>query len=223
MRRVGSGSRIVPGCARAHLASLALTLLPLLAIGPASAQVTAALPGPSQNLKVEATGAARPVQAWVKFCDHYAAECEVNPAEPALVNLSAKVWRTLNAVNRQVNASVKPRTDMEHWGVVDRWDLAEDGFGDCEDYQLLKRKILVEQHGIPRRALRMTVVIDEEGEGHAVLMVRTDEGDLVLDNKRSAILPWHQTGYIFVKREGQDGRAWVSLGDRTAVTATANR
>jgi predicted transglutaminase-like cysteine proteinase len=55
------------------------------------------------------------------------------------------------------------------------------------------------------------------------MMVRTDEGDLILDNKRSAILPWHETGYVFVKREGQDGREWVSLGERTSPTTTANR
>ena len=66
--------------------------------------------------------------------------------------------------------------------------------------------MLVEQYGVPKRALRMTVVIDEQGEGHAVLMVRTDEGELILDNKRDAVLAWHQTGYIFVKREGQDSR-----------------
>ena len=70
----------------------------------------------------------------------------------------------------------------------------------------------------------MTVVIDELGEGHAVLMVRTDRGDYILDNKTSAVLPWDQTGYVFVKRESQDAVAWVSLGGRTASpTTTANR
>jgi predicted transglutaminase-like cysteine proteinase len=159
----------------------------------------------------------------VKFCERYAGECGLNTAEPATVKLDARTWKTLNAVNRKVNTTIKPRTDMEHWGVVDRWDLPDDGAGDCEDFQLLKRKILVEQYGMPKRAFRMTVVIDELGEGHAVMMVRTDEGDLILDNKRSAILPWHETGYVFVKREGQDGREWVSLGERTSPTTTANR
>jgi len=62
--------------------------------------------------------------------------------------------------------------------------------GDCEDYQLLKRKLLVEA-GLPRRAMRMTVVIDDIDEGHALLTVRTDAGDLILDNKVDAVLPWH--------------------------------
>ena len=191
--------------------------------GAAAAQTMAALPDASSIGRVETTGSARPVQGWVKFCERYPGECELNTSESTTINLTARAWKTLNTVNRKVNTTIKPMTDQEHWGLVDRWDLPEDGYGDCEDYQLLKRKILVEQYGFPRRALRMTVVIDDQGEGHAVLMVRTDEGDLVLDNKRSGILPWHETGYVFVKREGQDGREWVSLGERTSPVTTANR
>ncbi len=103
---------------------------------------------------------------------------------------------------------------MDHWGIVERWDMAEDGRGDCEEYVLVKRKRLVEA-GIPRRALRVVVVIDEENAGHAVLMLRTDRGDYILDNKRNAVLLWHQTGYIFVKRESQDRIGWVALGGVT--------
>ena len=77
--------------------------------------------------------------------------------------------------------------------------------------------------GLPRRALRMTVVIDERGDGHAVLMVRTDRGDFILDNKHQSVLPWHQTGYVYIKREGQDGRAWASLGGAVSPVTTANR
>lgn len=223
MRNGGVGSRGVRRTADRLGAIAAVCGAVLLLATSAEAQTVAALPIAGSIGKVETTGGARPVQGWVKFCERYPGECDLNVSEPSTLSLSGKNWRTLNAVNRKVNTTIKPRTDMEHWGVVDRWDLPEDGFGDCEDYQLLKRKILVEQHGFPRRAFRMTVVIDEQGEGHAVLMVRTDEGDLVLDNKRSAILPWHGTGYVFVKREGQDGREWVSLGERSSPTTTANR
>ena len=189
----------------------------------AGSQTLAALPNAASIGRVEPMGGARPVQGWVSFCDRNPSECVIDPSESATVTLTGRLWKNLNAVNRQVNTTITPMTDQEHWNVVDRWDLPADGYGDCEDFQLLKRKILVEQYGLPRRALRMTVVIDEQGEGHAVLMVRTDEGDLVLDNKRSGILPWHQTGYVFIKREGQDGREWVSLGERSSPTTTANR
>ena len=73
-------------------------------------------------------------------------------------------------------------TDMDHWGVVDRWNYPDDGYGDCEDYVLLKRRLLI-QLGWPREALLVTVVLDNEDEGHAVLTVTTDKGDYVLDNK----------------------------------------
>lgn len=77
---------------------------------------------------------------------------------------------------------------------------------------LLKRQMLM-QRGMAASLLRITVVHDENGEGHAVLTVPTAEGDLVLDNRRDAILHWWQTGYSFVKRQSaSDPARWVSLG-----------
>ncbi|GJD59141.1 hypothetical protein IFDJLNFL_5068 [Methylobacterium dankookense] len=156
------------------------------------------------------------------FCQSYAAECAVDTAEAARITLNASTWAQIVAVNKRVNKSVRAMTDMDHLGVPDRWDLAEDGIGDCEDFQLLKRHLLAAA-GLPKRAMRMTVVIDEKGEGHAVLTLITDRGDLVLDNKTSQILPWHRTGYVFIKRESQDAVAWVSLGGVTSPAMTANR
>ncbi|MCC0807329.1 transglutaminase [Methylobacterium sp. W2] len=193
----------------------------ILLLGGAATQarpVTALPDAPAVN----ENGGARPVAAWNGFCAKYPAECIVDTSQPALITLNPAIWRTLTSVNRRVNGRIHPITDMAHWGVVDRWDFPDDGFGDCEDFQLLKRRMLVER-GLPRRALRMTVVIDDIGEGHAVLMVRTDKGDLILDNKTAAILSAPRTGYTYVKREGQDGMAWVSLNGVASPVATANR
>ncbi len=186
----------------------------------ASAQTVATLPRAAQP--VADVGEARPLPAWVDFCQAYPAECAVDRTEAATVDLTPKLWQTIVGVNRKVNATVKPMLDQDHWGVADRWDIPSDGYGDCEDFQLLKRKLLIEA-GLPRRAMRMTVVIDEKNEGHAVLMLRTSQGDFTLDNKTDEVLPWSQTGYVFVKRESQDATAWVSLGRATSPTATANR
>src|SRR4051812_24698469 len=60
----------------------------------------------------------------------------------------------------EINHTIMPMTDRDHWGAEDRWDLPTDGYGDCEDYQLPKRKLLIDA-GLPRRALRMTVVMDD--------------------------------------------------------------
>ncbi len=147
-------------------------------------------------------------------------ECKIDPAEPTVIALTPDVWQTLVAVNRAVNKRIKPTTDLKHWGVIDRWDFPDDGLGDCEDYQILKRKLLADR-GLPRRAMRMTVVRDGKGDGHAVLMIRTDRGDFILDNQRAAILPWKRTGYVFVKREGQTSQTWVSLETDVAPVVTA--
>lgn len=168
---------------------------------------------PATSLDVARSGDTRPPIGWVQFCatKAYAAECAVDPSEPEKVELTPKLWRSVTAMNTRVNKEIDPVTDMDHWGIVERWDMAEDGRGDCEEYVNVKRKRLVEA-GIPRRVLRVVVVIDEENAGHAVLMLRTDKGDFILDNKRNAVLPWHQTGYVFVKRESQDRIGWVALG-----------
>ncbi|GJE40718.1 hypothetical protein KHHGKMAE_4813 [Methylobacterium persicinum] len=152
----------------------------------------------------------RSIAGWTDFCRRMPEECAVDPGEPRAIPLTLAVWRTLRSVNTRVNARIRPMTDLAHWGVTDRWDFPDDGFGDCEDYQLLKRRMLVER-GLPRRALLMTVVIDEINEGHAVLTVRTDRGDFILDNKTDEIRPWKRVPYTFIKRAGQEGPAWVSL------------
>ena len=204
----------------ARLLGAALLLQTTFCWQGATAQVLAALP--QVTSPAPSTGVARPIAAWTEFCQRVSAECSFDPSEPAQVALSPRVWQTITAINHRVNATIRPMTDEEHWGVADKWDIPSDGYGDCEDYQLLKRKLLAEA-GFPRRAMRMTVVLDEKREGHAVLMLRTDRGDFVLDNKTDAVTPWFETGYTYVKRESQDSQAWVSMGGAISPTVTANR
>jgi predicted transglutaminase-like cysteine proteinase len=205
----------------ARVAALTLTLIsPTLVPTSADAETLAVLPAAHRPLA--RSGGAGPTLAWTRFCERRPDECTIDTSERTVIALTAEVWQTLLIVNREVNERIKPLTDREHWGIEDRWDFAEDGFGDCEDFQLVKRKELA-QRGLPRRALRMTVVIDEEGAGHAVMMVRTDRGDFILDNRRDAVLPWAGTGYLFVKREGQDSPTWVSLEPVPSPVATANQ
>jgi len=158
---------------------------------------------------------------WIEFCVEYDPECKTRPSTPRDVVLSAQAWKDLTRVNLWVNTNVKPMTDMEHWGVVERWNYPDDGYGDCEDYVLQKRKMLM-QAGWPREALLMTVVRDQHGDGHAILTVKTDKGEFILDNQRDEIPLWSDTGYRFVKRQSQsDPNVWVSLGDPRATPATA--
>lgn len=165
-------------------------------------------------------GPTRPTAAWAAFCAAAPDECRTDRREPTFVRYTDEVWRTIVRVNRQVNRSIRAVTDAEHWGVSDRWDFPTDGLGDCEDIQIEKRRLL-QAAGIPARAMRMAMVINPENEGHAVLVVRTDRGDFVLDNRVSAVLPWYDTGYVWVKREGDSATAWVSLGGVRGPIETA--
>ncbi len=148
-------------------------------------------------------GESRAPIGWVEFC------------------VTPRAWRDLNQVNTWVNNAIKPMTDVDHWGLVEKWSYPDDGYGDCEDYVLLKRRMLL-QSGWPREALLITVVRDKKDEGHAVLTVKTDRGDYVLDNQAEDVVLWSDTGYRFVKRQSQsDPNVWVSLGDPRPATATA--
>ena len=129
------------------------------------------------------------------------------------LKLTKRRWNQLVAVNNLVNGMVQPVTDLDQYGTVEHWAYPR-GRGDCEDYVLLKRQLLIDE-GWPQNALLITVVRDEQGEGHAVLTARTANGDFVLDNKRTAVRGWHKTGYKFLKRQSyRDPRIWMSLTPR---------
>jgi len=185
------------------------------------------------SLGVPATASDRPVYVavgestrapigWVDFCARYKGECVTTPSAPRDVVLTAKAWADMARINNWVNDNIAPITDLEHWGVVEQWDYPDDGKGDCEDYVLLKRRMLL-QAGWPREALLITVVRDKRGDGHAVLTVKTNRGEFILDNQESQILAWKNTGYRFVKRQSQtDPNIWVSLGEpRGPATVSA--
>ncbi len=158
---------------------------------------------------------------WVEFCVEYDPECKTKPSAPRDVVLSSQAWKDLVRINRSVNTNVKPMTDMDHWGVVERWNYPDDGYGDCEDYVLAKRKMLM-QAGWPREALLITVVRDKNNDGHAVLTVKSDKGEYILDNQTDDIVLWSDTGYRFVKRQSQsDPNVWVALGEPRPVPLTA--
>jgi predicted transglutaminase-like cysteine proteinase len=164
---------------------------------------------------------ARAPIGWIEFCEENPRDCAGRPTMPRDVVLSTPAWKELVRVNLWVNSHIKPMTDLEHYGVVEKWSYPEDGYGDCEDYVLLKRRMLI-QSGWPREALLVTVVRDRHGDGHAVLTVKTDKGELVLDNQNDEIRLWSDTGYRFVKRQSQpDPNVWISLGEPRAAPATA--
>jgi predicted transglutaminase-like cysteine proteinase len=136
--------------------------------------------------------------------------------------MSGERWAELKKINSYVNAKIAPVSDQDLYGQAEYWAYPTDA-GDCEDFLLLKKRYL-ESLGFPAGALLITVVLDEKGEGHAILTVSTDEGDFVLDNRRDAILRWSEARYKFLKRQSAaDPNRWVALAKTTPLTTGAVR
>lgn len=157
-----------------------------------------------------------------EFCKARPAECGANPNPVAAISLTDALWQQLVNVNAQVNQSIVPVSDKDLYQVEEFWTYPN-GYGDCEDFALAKRRELINA-GWPASTLLMTVVRQANGEGHAVLLVRTDRGDLVLDNQSGSIELWSNTPYVYLKRQSQaHAGQWVDmLDDRTTVLATAS-
>lgn len=164
---------------------------------------------------------------YTEFCRRSPRDCTEAPGRPGRVVMNAKRWAELNSVNQRTNRAVRPTTDLQLYGTAEYWTYPS-RFGDCEDYVLLKRKRLIAM-GWPPSALLITVLRDENNDGHAVLTAVTDRGDLVLDNKVDQVRPWSQTPYTYYLRQSRnDPRKWVTLspgelGTRPLATTIATR
>lgn len=157
-----------------------------------------------------------------QMCERSPIECEeMTPDETAYV-LTPKAWRTIIDVNNFVDTTIEPRTDMQVYGVPEYWAYPKK-YGDCEDYALLKRKMLMAD-GIPAGDLLMTVVRQKNGDGHAVLTVHTDRGDFILDNLDPRVRLWSNTDYDYIKRQSEtDSGIWVAIDDgRTTLVGSIN-
>ncbi len=205
---------------------LGLLLLPMLALtsmgsitSSASAQGTAhARINLASKLHAPAIAPASPPVGFVEFCDRYPEECRpIGRPTTFQIRLTPTRWDLIRQVNAYINRKVKPLTDQEIYNRPEVWEYPTSGVGDCEDYVLLKKRYL-EALGFPPEALLIAVVLDENGGGHAVLLVRTDRGDFALDNRRNRILPWNRTGYTYLLRQSQrDPGQWVAITRNPAI------
>lgn len=145
-----------------------------------------------------------------QFCKVNPSECATRPTDKGPAKLTAKLWKRIVSVNAQVNRSVQPVNDSDLYGQDEVWTYP-DKAGDCEDYVLLKRRTLA-RSGVSLSNLLITVVRKADGEGHAVLTVRTDKGDFILDNLTDAVRAFDDTGYRYLKRQAStDTGRWVSI------------
>ncbi|GGA36351.1 transglutaminase-like cysteine peptidase [Pelagibacterium lentulum] len=155
---------------------------------------------PAAQIKTAAPTAA-PVGLQV-FCLGNAHHC--TSSNVSVVEMSQDLMAMLNRVNGSVNRSIRPRVRS-----TQVWELGARS-GDCKDYSLNKRAQLVAL-GVPAGALRIAIGYTARGEGHAVLVVRTSAGDLVLDNLTNQIKPFHQTGHRLIAISNGDLRKWNTI------------
>jgi predicted transglutaminase-like cysteine proteinase len=145
------------------------------------------------------------------YCRRYPRECTQN--KPSFQVKLGDVWELLNEVNTLVNTLITPIDDIDLWGMEEFWEYPHDLKGECEEYVLMKRRMLIEA-GIPANALLITVVFTTANKGHGVLTVVTNRGDFILDNISPRIVRWDQTLYWYFKRQSRTHQAyWESVVD----------
>lgn len=163
-----------------------------------------------------------PPPGFISFCMRFADQCSSDANEASVIAISSNTWSKLKVINTKVNAAIWPEDDQRHFDRAEYWTISTDGYGNCHDYAVTKRKMLADA-GIPLRALRVAVVVTPRNNRHAVLTVATDQGDYVLDNLTDDIVPWSTTGYQWISR--QDSRndwGWVALnGQPVQMASTA--
>ena len=146
------------------------------------------------------------------YCQQYTSDCRIKTRKVDAPKLTRKRWKDLVEVNAYSNNTVAPYTDQEIYGTEEHWTYPT-SYGDCEDYVLMKRHMLM-QRGWSASALLITVVRQPNGEGHAVLTVRTDKADYVLDNLDGKIRPWNKTPYTYLKRQAvKHSGHWATIRD----------
>lgn len=145
-----------------------------------------------------------------EFCQAHESECAVKARSTVAPKVTEFGWSIIREINVSVNQTIIPRTDEDLYGKDEVWAYPIEA-GDCEDMALLKRKRLIEK-GFAPADLLMTVVRKPDGEGHAVLTVRTAKGDYILDNLEDDVKLWTATPYRFLKRQAafNSGR-WVTI------------
>lgn len=141
------------------------------------------------------------------LCERYRWACQSSgrvrfaPAEALSIAVS---------VNRRVNSGFRQISDSTQYRQEDRWALLTNRGGDCEDFALQKMLELIER-GVPPEALMIATVHSRSVGAHAVLVLRTERGDFVLDNLNRRVLHWSETTYAFLRVQDPASRGrWLS-------------
>ena len=165
------------------------------------------------NTKVNFGAPVLPPIGHTRFCLQYPEDCAHQSIDFRRRNvaLTAERWYELNTINRQVNRDIVPEVTAGN-GTTEEWVISPPA-GDCKDYAITKRHELLAL-GWPSRDLLLAEVVVPDGEHHLILVVRTENVDLVLDNLNANIRPAAMTyrQYQWVRIETpQNPKFWASV------------
>lgn len=143
------------------------------------------------------------------FCLRYPDECRVHQTlfHRGPIVLNAKRWDELLRVNAAVNRAIVPQRNTGGLA-AEKWLIAPKA-GECHDYAVTKRHELIAL-GWPARHLLLSEVVTSSGEHHLVLVIRSNEGDLVADNLRPDIRSWSEAPYQWVRIQTPDNPTFWS-------------
>ena len=162
-----------------------------------------------------------PPFGYIGFCVRNPDECAGGTDNPEPAGMTPEKWLELSQVNDYVNRVVPQVSDADLYGRAEWWAFPGERGGDCEDIVLEKRRLLIQRGWAPENLL-VSVVREWNGDGHAVLLVKTDRGEFVLDNKNWDISVWSDSPYQWIKRQSeQRPYIWVNL-DVSAVRMAAS-
>jgi predicted transglutaminase-like cysteine proteinase len=148
-----------------------------------------------------------PPSGFGELCSRYDWACAGGGGSLA----GAAALKIAQQVNLHVNTRVRQTTDQSQYGAGDYWALPTAKGGDCEDLVLLKKRQLAAQ-GIAADRLLIATVLTGARRPHAVLVLRLDEGDYVLDNLVDSVKRWDQTGYSFIRMQDPAApQRWAAL------------
>lgn len=119
----------------------------------------------------------------------------------------------LARVNRWVNGEIAYVSDQQNYGQSDVWATAEQtlarGKGDCEDFAILKMQML-RAAGVPTSSMKLVLMRDLAANAdHAILLVQTKAGKLVLDNTTDRVYDGSRGDAVRPVLSFSDNRRWV--------------
>lgn len=135
----------------------------------------------------------RPFTKWTQMFDRFQASMSTAEGRREVAALKDDLeplrGQPLQVMAERVNAimnKVPYIEDNKNWGTSDYWETPVEFLsrgGDCEDFAIAKYSSL-RALGVPEERLRVAIVKDlQKGIPHAVLIVYTDDGAVILDNQ----------------------------------------